>query len=302
MSVVDGSIGVTGMTTMTARGEGGGWIGEGNPSTAQGGLGQGGFIDIFGNGPGSISLNGIGLDSTGTGGDGQTGGDGRGGNAGVRAVDGTIDLGPTIGITAIGTGGNATVGFGGFGGFGQGGTAYIEALADPGNIEVPATHGTITGGSANLDVSGFGGTGGAGNGDNILPGSGGNGQGGFHQGEEGTGGAFAAAAEPGGSLTLGDTTLVSNGQGGAGGAGGVGQAGGFGGDGSGGSTQAGNYDPDETGGTTATATYGNLTMIADGTGGFGGTGGENAPQGDGGAGFGGADFVNAKGTVNAASI
>ncbi|HET7575006.1 MAG TPA: hypothetical protein VFK19_00400 [Sphingomicrobium sp.] len=302
MSVVDGSIGVTGMTTMTARGEGGGWIGEGSPSTAQGGLGQGGFIDIFGNGPGSISLNGIGLDSTGTGGDGQTGGDGRAGNAGVRAVDGTIALGPNIGINANGIGGNATVGFGGFGGFGQGGTAYIEALADPGNIEVPATHGTITGGSANLDVSGFGGTGGAGNGDNILPGSGGNGQGGFHQGEEGTGGAFAAAAEPGGSLTLGDTTLVSNGQGGAGGAGGPGQAGGFGGDGSGGSTQAGNYDPDETGGTTATATYGNLTMFADGTGGFGGFGGENAPQGDGGAGLGGGVFVNAKGIVHAVEM
>ena len=75
----------------------------------------------------------------GFGGDGTNGGSGYGGFAGIYAFDGTIDLGPTIGLFASGWGGAASFGFGGFGGYGSGGTAYIEALANPGE-----TFGTIT--------------------------------------------------------------------------------------------------------------------------------------------------------------
>ena len=82
-------------------------------------------------------------------------------------------------------------------------------------------------------MTGTGGSGGAGNGDNLLPGAGGDGFGGAPcQGECSTGGASALASVDGGSLTLGNVTLIANGVGGTGGAGGNDQAGGAGGQGS----------------------------------------------------------------------
>ena len=126
----------------------------------------------------------------------------------------------------------------------------------------PSTTSTITGDEATIDVSATGGTGGAGNGDNIIAGDGGEGQGGFFEGF-GTGGAYAASDEEGGSLTLGSVTLLSNGLGGAGGVGGSSQIGGRGGNGLGGNTQAGNYDLNNTGGSSASSTYDSLNSCCE---------------------------------------
>jgi len=291
-----GDIHITGDTLLTSYGIGGSFAGTGIPTQALGGDGQGGIIRIWGGGSGTTTLVGnVTLASDATGGSGQTGGYARGGEAGSSSQNGTINLGPVNNFSALARGGNASVGFGGTGGSARGGVAYIEARAYPGDIESPATTSTITGDEATIDVSATGGTGGAGNGDNIIAGDGGEGQGGFFEGF-GTGGAYAASDEEGGSLTLGSVTLLSNGLGGAGGVGGSSQIGGRGGNGLGGNTQAGNYDLNNTGGSSASSTYDSLTLVANG---FGGTGGSGAAgQGDGGDAMGGAAFLGANGLVH----
>ena len=165
----------------------------------------------------------------------------------------------------------------------------------PGTSRFQTSFSTITGGNATLDVSGQGGSGGAGNGDNVAAGAGGTGQGGLFSGQN-TGGAFAAAMEENASLTLGNVSLNANGAGGAGGSGAGTQSGGAGGLGKGGTAQAGNYDPDATGALTATATYGTLSLDANGTGGAGGAHGiDGGIDGNGGDAFGGNAVLNAKG-------
>jgi filamentous hemagglutinin family protein len=192
----DGQIDIKGDVTLISDGQGGSFAGTGIPGTAQGGKGQGGQVFVWTGGPGTINFEGnVSLSADGRGGSGQTGGSGVGGQAGINGRGGTVLLGGFTSIGAIGSGGNANVGFGGTGGLGQGGNAFIEALAtDPNDPEITTdTAATISGGDAFLDVSGYGGAGGAGNGDNIAAGTGGTGQGGAFNGQLGSGGAFAAA-------------------------------------------------------------------------------------------------------------
>ena len=292
-----GDIKIVGATNLTSYGIGGSFIGTGVPGQALGGDGQGEIPESWAGGAGTTTLQGnVTLASDAVGGSGQTGGFARGGEAGSSGEDGSISLGPVNNFTALATGGNASFGFGGAGGSARGGLAYIEARANQGDgIETFPTESTITGGDATIDVSATGGAGGAGNGDNIIAGDGGEGQGGFYEGF-GTGGAYAASDEEGGSLTLGSVTLLSNGHGGTGGIGGSAQTGGRGGNGFGGNTQAGNYDLNNTGGSSASAVYDSLNLVANG---FGGTGGAGAAgQGDGGDAMGGAAFLGANGLVH----
>ncbi|HET9813112.1 MAG TPA: hypothetical protein VFP57_05600, partial [Sphingomicrobium sp.] len=315
-----GDVSITGSVLLSALGLGGDYIGEGTPSVATGGLGDGGQVSFYTTGSGGISAAGsVELRADGSGGDGRTGGEGYGGSAGVSGFDGSIGIGGAINITATGTGGDASSGFGGNGGYGSGGSAYIEALAQPAGVN-PATAATITGGNATVNASGYGGSGGAGDGIDNLAGNGGDGQGGyfFDDGVEIriVNGAYAAADNDGASLLLGDVALTSAGYGGAGGAGGAGQSGGLGGSGYGGLTQAGNYDLNGTGTSTATATFGNVTMDAGATGGSGGAGDSLSASADGNGGqavaggsvscfdtftCGGAVF-NAKGTVTTGNV
>ena len=235
------------------------------------------------------------LASDATGGSGQTGGYARGGEAGSSSQNGTINLGPVNNFSALARGGNASVGIRRHRRLRPRRRRLHRGACLSGDIKSPATTSTITGDEATIDVSATGGTGGAGNGDNIIAGDGGEGQGGFFEGF-GTGGAYAASDEEGGSLTLGSVTLLSNGLGGAGGVGGSSQIGGRGGNGLGGNTQAGNYDLNNTGGSSASSTYDSLTLVANG---FGGTGGSGAAgQGDGGDAMGGAAFLGANGLVH----
>jgi filamentous hemagglutinin family protein len=315
LSYFDGGvIHVVGDSSLTARGIGGRFIGTGTPGSAQGGTGFGGFVRISGSGtgfdPGSITIDsGTTLAADGTGGSGQTGGAGFGGSAGISATDGTIALGSTISVSARGTGGGANFGFGGSGGAGFGGYAFINALAIPPGVEQFATAGTITGGDATIDATGTGGSGGAGNGDNILAGAGGTGFGGEQcQGDCSDGGASAVASVDGGSLTLGNVTLLANGVGGTGGAGGNDQAGGAGGQGFGGGIVVGLIDNPffSTGAAAGEAHYGNIFGFASGNGGNGGAGGSSVsgplPNGDGGTGWGGTASLWSNSLVTASSV
>jgi filamentous hemagglutinin family protein len=295
LSVGDGTIDVTGDTTLSASawgGLGGNQVG-GND---HGGAAYAGYANINSYGPGSITIGGsTDIRAEATGGDGQSGGSAYAGNAGVYGDNGTIALGGYNYVSAQATGGDAGIGFGGTGGFAEGGTAFIEADSSPGNIEVPPSNGTVTGGDAIIDASAQGGAGGAGNGDNILAGAGGDGQAGSYCGECGEGGAFALAQDNGGSLTLGNVTLISNGGGGDGGTGGTGQSGGLGGTGYGGLAQGGGF---EGGDGLDTAGSSSFTSIEARALGFGGDGGNGAAgQGNGGDAWGGGAVMNGKGMV-----
>ena len=299
VSVDDASLTVTGDTNLTAEGNGGDYEGEGTPEVALGGTGRGGFVSIYSGGPGTIDLQGaVSLEADGFGGYGQTGGAGYGQSAGISGIGGTIKLGSETYISALGFGGDALYGSGGDGGYGRGGTAYIEARANTNTEQFTPTAATIIGGDVDLDVSGWGGTGGAGDGEGIAPGAGGDGQGGFYQGEAGTGGAFAASDNPGGSLSLGYVDLESDGFGGEGGGGFDDTAGGPGGSGLGGSVQVGNYDTSGTGARTASTDFTSLYMSASGYGGSGGFPANGANPGAAGAASGGTAYIIAKGHTN----
>ena len=302
MSVGDGTIAVTGDVNLEADGTGGTIGDSGSGATQYGGTGSGGYAFLSSDGPGTITIGGAtNLTVKGIGGNGQSGGSGYGGNAGIYGYDGTIDLGPTIGLFAGGFGGNANFGIGGNGGYGAGGTAYIEALASTGATATAAMIIADSDGYALLDASGIGGNGGAGNSDNA-PGAGGTGAGGVDCGEC-SGGAFVLAQVDGAVLSLGNVDVRAQGFGGAGGTGSAGQAGGAGGTGYGGLTQAGLLDDpfNPTGGTTGTASFGNLTLDSLGQGGAGGA--SLFQQGDGGVGYGGdAWFLSYASDASATSL
>ena len=281
-----GTIEVGGGVYLEASGIGGTIGDSGSGSVQYGGSGSGGYAYLYADGPGSITVGGdTTLNIQGFGGNGVNGGSGYGGVAGIYAFDGTIDLGPTIGLSAAGWGGDASFGFGGFGGYGSGGTAYIKALANTGAVPTAGTITADAGSFALVDASGHGGTGGAGNSDNAA-GAGGDGQGGVDCGEC-SGGAYVLAQVDGAQLTLGNVDVRAEGYGGTGGGGGAGQTGGAGGTGYGGFTQAGLIDDlfAPTGATTGSASFGNLSLSSNALGGSGGA--SLFEQGDGGAGFGG---------------
>src|SRR5436309_1012880 len=181
--------------------------------------------------------------------------DAYGGTGSISATDGSVNLnsscaradGPCTYVSASGWAGSATVGYGGSGGSGYGGDADIQALAYPGNIEVPASAGTITGGDAIVASTGRGGAGGSGNAD-IAAGAGGDGVGGS---------ASLLVYVDGASLSLGTVGVLADGFGGVGGES-VSQTGGNGGTGYGGYVAVNVYDPYATGATTGSATFSGL--------------------------------------------
>ena len=278
IAVGDGSVSITGDMFLSALGIGGSYTGEGTPTIAAGGIGDGGLVQayVYEEG-GSFSVGGVStLRADATGGSGVDGGDAFGGGAGFSAFAGTLELGTSTTMTATATGGDASSGFGGSGGDAEGGVGWVEARANPFTEGFVPPPGTITGGTVSIDSSAFGGDGGASDGVEIAAGSGGTGSGGLYTGELGSGGSFAASAD-GGSITLGNVALLAMGTGGAGGDGAGSFAGGAGGEAFGGSASIGNYGPI---GTPSDATYGSVSMDVSAIGGAGGTGG--AGQGDGG--------------------
>ena len=285
MWVEDGSIDA-GTTILTANGFGGSWNGEITPTTAQGGEGFGGNVSLFNYGPGTITFTGITqLIADGIGGDGQTGGAGHGGEAGITAYDGTIALGPSPYVSGSGWGGSATVGLGGAGGDAAGGGAFIEVLSNPGNVDIPATSGTLTGGDVVVAATATGGTGGAGNGDNIAPGAGGNADGGIGCSECGTS-AASIFVDGTATLNLGSVNVIADGTGGAGGIGIGSQAGGAGGSGIGGFASVSYTDDNAAGTGDGSMTFADLYVGARGLGGDGGMS-DTGAAGDGGMGTGG---------------
>ncbi|MEO7654511.1 MAG: hypothetical protein ABIS23_02365, partial [Sphingomicrobium sp.] len=295
------TIDITGNYWARSLGIGGTWQGSPNPLVANGGVGDGGWANIENDG-GTIDIDGnLTLEANGTGGNGQTGGDGFGGNAGVFGDDGSLTFGGNASVAAIGFGGSATTGFGGSGGNGWGGVAFIEANAYPGGIQVHASAASITGGNATVDASGVGGNGGAGDG-TTAAGNGGNGYGGLYTGSEASGGAFVLADAAGGTLSLSNIFVYSNGRGGIGGAGGTGQVGGTGGNAFGGTAQAGNRNEYGVTSFSGSATFGDVTVSASGQGGAGGAGEGAADDGDGGDGTGGTAVVTVRGTTSANSL
>ncbi|HVU30029.1 MAG TPA: hypothetical protein VHE36_06490, partial [Sphingomicrobium sp.] len=285
MWVGDGSI-TAGTADFSASGYGGSWDGTGSPTIAQGGEGFGGYISLYNYGPGSITFSGTtNLIADGIGGDGQSGGAGHGGSADITVYDGTMALGPSTYMSASGWGGSATVGFGGAGGDATGGAASIDILSDPGNFEVPATSGTLTGGDVIVAATATGGTGGAGNGDNIAAGAGGNAEGGVGCGECGTS-AATIMVDGTATLALASVTVNANAIGGEGGAGLGGQAGGAGGSAVGGFASVIYSDNAAAGTGSGSMSFEDLYVGARGTGGAGGSS-DTGTAGDGGMGTGG---------------
>ena len=211
-----GDITVTGNVYLTADGIGGN---VSNPidTSAAGGNGYGGEARMATYNDGStITAGDVFLNVNGHGGDGFSGGAGYGGGqivfinnepeqvgsgAGIQGHAGTMSLGD-LNFNAVGTGGDASLGFGGSGGYAQGGTTYLEARASL--IVEQFSAATINGGNVTMDVNAVGGVGGAGFSDIetetfIAAGAGGNAQGGTYTGANSTGGAHVIADSQGGS-------------------------------------------------------------------------------------------------------
>lgn len=279
-----GEISVSGSVTLSATGSGGS---VSDPlASGAGAIGTGGATGIETHGlNSSIRIGGGAYLHTGAdGGDGQSGGAAFGGVSWVESFGGDIAVTGAIEMYAIGNGGDANVGYGGSGGYGQGGVAAIEAHV----IEGVAA--SVTGGDVHLNAGAYGGTGGAGDGVEIAAGSGGDAQGGLHNGERGSGGVHVIADSRGGVLSLDNVTIYANAHGGAGGTGGAGQMGGSGGNAIGGTVTAGTFNPDPTNtAALAEVTFGNFIAYAGGYGGAGGAGndGVGGIQGAGGTGYGG---------------
>ena len=284
VTVNDGIIDIGGALTISAIGFGGNIAGA--ATYGFGGGGSGGDIDVSSDG-GSITVkDATNLVADGSGGDGTDGGHASGGRAGITAFDGTIALGPSTYVSARGNGGDATVGFGGYGGSGIGGEAFIEALSNPGNVDLPAESGTITGGDVIIDASGTGGAGGAGNGDNFAPGAGGDGFGGVGCGECGHSPGAYVIVDGTATLSLGNVQVLSEGYGGSGGTGVNGQTGGTGGFGYGGYSSVTYTDQFQQGVGAGSMGFGDLEIRARGIGGDGGLS-DSGTLGDGGFGQGG---------------
>ncbi len=299
MAVNQGVIDITGALTLSANGTGGN-VG-GNATFGFAGSGSGGNVGISSHG-GSITVgDSTNLVAQGTGGNGQDGASGYGGTVGITAYDGTIAFGPWTYLSARGQGGDATLGFGGSGGVGTGGEAFIEALSNPGSVDVDPTSGTVTGGDAIVDASGAGGTGGAGNGDNFAPGAGGDGYGGMGCGDCGDPGAYITADGTATVSFTGSVGVLAEGYGGTGGTGVVGQAGGLGGAGYGGFADAAYTDINGAGTGDGSMSFGALDVRARGIGGDGGTS-DTGAAGGGGFGSGGeADLDALAGTLTVTS-
>ncbi|MFL6752380.1 MAG: DVUA0089 family protein, partial [Sphingomicrobium sp.] len=310
-----GTVHVLGSVDFSAAGFGGVYAGEATPTNAVGGNGIGGWtrfttfapdrvIDVEGNLVPQHSIvvdGGVSMTADGSGGSGITGGQGIGGDAGMRSYAGTIATVGNLHFSAQGVGGLGS--HGGDGGFAQGGTNYIQAQLTNG----PSAR--ISGGNVDMHVTAFGGTGGNGNGDNIEAGAGGDAQGGFFNGQEGSGGAFVIADNRGAELNFGDISLDASGWGGTGGAGLNGQSGGAGGNAIGGTANAGTYRPIMENFTAlASVAFGEVDLNASATGGDGGFGGEGGQRGAGGNAFGGGHclvestcggaLLSARGTVS----
>lgn len=269
-----GALNLGGDFTAVASGFGGNGIGGGN---GFGGIAGTqviwGTFDI--SGAYAAEAAGFGGDSnTGIGGDG---GDGVGGNSflqvdGTLTNVGTIDIGQSVSLISNGRGGRAGDGDGSFapgrGGDGTGGQIQTPNQADPqfnsgAFLLAGGDNGNLTvGGSVTIDNFGIGGDGGNGgpfqNGGDGGVGTGGTAQvGSFLAGLDGSVGA--------GTVSLGDVTVIANGDGGDGGTGGSGALRGNGGDGNGGNSfftaRAGTVD------------VGLIALNGDGTGGDGHVGG-----------------------------
>jgi hypothetical protein len=307
-------------TTLVASANGQDNSGNGSGSA---GSGNAGTIEVHAFNAGSVSITGnLSASADAIGGNLQTGGlfggGGFGGTIDVSSSDGTIGITGNAFLSVLGNGGDY-VGAPTFGvpegGFAQGGTAVI-ASNGPGSITI--------GGGTTIRADGSGGdgqTGGQGNGgvagieaidgtvslgatnDISAQGTGGKANAGFGgRGGDGFGGfAYinALAIPPGveqfasaGTITGGSATINASGTGGSGGIGnGDNIAAGDGGDGFGGEQCRGDCFP---GGASAAAqvdgaslSLGNVTLFANGTGGAGGTGGNDQAGGAGGNGTGG---------------
>ncbi|HET7094497.1 MAG TPA: hypothetical protein VFI22_13485, partial [Thermomicrobiales bacterium] len=227
-------------------------------------------------------------------GDGFNGGLATGGKVGIEAFGGSMSVdGSTnpevlaIDFSANADGGDA-IGIGGNGGNAQGGLAYVQAEA------INAATSTISAGDVGLGTNGNialhadadGGLGGDGDGVTAA-GAGGSAQGGYFNGQLGSGGVTLLADANGGRLSLGSVELSAVGTGGQGGNGGIdpltglGQQGGSGGSGSGGSVQAGEYTAGHGINSLGQVTIGDLSMDVSAWGGDGGFGSAGSAQGDG---------------------
>lgn len=272
-----------------------------------GGVGLGGRASAVTFTGGTIAIDGdFDADALGAGGRGLTGGDGFGGIAGAIATLGQITIGGNGFAGAEGVGGEAGFGQGGNGGVGRGGNAAFQAT---GSLTQTATL-TITG-DATVLATGLGGRGEAPDGPSGQAGRGGDGYGGqFTDPNQAdptfNSGAFILAGGDNGRITVGGDAFASaQGFGGEGGPGITGfGGGGRGGDGFGGLAQVGlallGFDGSVGQGT---ATFGNLLVQADGSGGQGGLSGLDFATGDGGDGIGGfAAFSVRAGDITAADI
>jgi filamentous hemagglutinin family protein len=191
-----------GSASLSADGNGGG---SSITSSGAGGNGQGGGVRLEAeDANSSIQVTGdFFANANGHGGSGISGGSGFGGNAGLESYGGSMQLG-TINLNAVGTGGDADLGFGGAGGYAEGGVAYVQAEA----VNAPTS--LISAGDVDLDVEAWGGAGGAGDGGNIAAGVGGDAQGGLYvpppPNTPATGGAFVLADSAGGQFQLGNVS------------------------------------------------------------------------------------------------
>ncbi|MDQ8757209.1 hypothetical protein RCO27_13335 [Sphingosinicella sp. LHD-64] len=286
-----GQVSFGGSNNLQARGVGGA------AGALAGGVGEGGTVRIRA-ATGATMTAALGsstLDASGTGGAGGTGlgtgGLGQGGTASIESTGGSMTLDGSFEVRADGIGGVASLADPpvGIGGSGLGGQIFVQAFPN-GQVQVGGMTLSVSGQGGN-GILGGNGTGGdiemaalsngtlrTGNVAAAADGSGGDSRD-TQNGGTGTGGDVRLVADAvGGTLVLGNVTATARGAGGEGGvAGGLGDGGdlfagielGYGG-----------------GGSTVSATFGNLSLDASGTGGSGGTGA-------GGGGTGGLAFASA---------
>ncbi|HEX7872201.1 MAG TPA: hypothetical protein VF475_04770 [Sphingobium sp.] len=155
----NGSITGTGDLFLSANGVGGDMSGQLGALT--GGLGQGGSVDLYALGSGTLQVDGLlSVGANGNGGGGEnfgsqlayTGGIGRGGTVSVGAGDtATLLVGGSASINADGTGGSARSGDVA-GGAGFGGTANLGVSGTGGIVDIRAS-----GTNVSVTASGFGG-------------------------------------------------------------------------------------------------------------------------------------------------
>lgn len=250
----DGTITVAGGGSLNASGTGGAL--ESSDVEGEGGFGGGGFVQIQAS---TDSLTGFGTTMTvnlsGTGGAGPNGGAGEGGDMTVRAFDnGFAGLANSFTVNADGFGGAGAIGDGGRGDGGE--IEIVPSFGQPGATGQPAR---VDGGTVILTADGTGGSG-------------------VQTGGVGDGGFITVVAESdGGAISIGNISASANGTGGDGAVGGLGDGGnivlgteeGYGASAFAGGNDGGIGTLASTG--PAVATFGAVTLNADGTGGDGTT-------------------------------